>query len=335
MSYAHYLRIFDNANKPDGRIDRSGTLSAWKQRAMVTRSALEVLRGEYEKEVAKVNTTYKPAAAAERIRPLREDFDEVAKIAKDRVLTDLNAVLAAKRQALSRSQDAPSEDVVRLLTVLKMRTSLTDAEVAEAAGKMHGNLPALAALRDIAEKSGVTFPRLDVEDMEQNLERAESFALSRIESIDKATDDLGYMERLFWADVPGEAATIFGAVDGAFTSPLEQPKPMTPPSESTQPSHVYSATPIDVRTSTTRGADGTKIYLRGGEGIGTIAAQFGVTLDQIRRFNPEADLYDLKQGDTVIVPGTRMSVFRDNTRAVVEDQCVPISLPAVSGDGEG
>lgn len=319
-----YTRIFENARKTAGRVDEAKTLKAWKARAVVTRGALDELRAEYARDVAAINAEYRPAAAAQRVGPLTEAFKDICKTAKEKMAADLEDVMAAKRQQLSKAQGAPSTDMVNLLTVLGMRTKLTAAEVAEAASKLTGNIPALCALRDISAKHDISFTDISVESMEHDLETAENFARGKIDTVDIPAGQMDYRTRLFWASPDGEAAYFFGKVDDGFTAALVEHEP-TKESKNTpdRPTHERVSTPIDLRVSPSSSANAVRVFLRGDETAPMIAAQFGTSVKAIQANNPGKDMAHLRQGDELIVPST--SIIKTNTPgSVLPEQCLPI-----------
>lgn len=63
-----------------------------------------------------------------------------------------NALSCMNSAITARKMTAPTEDQLRILTMLNMRTSITKAELDTAANAMEGNGTALAVLEDIARK---------------------------------------------------------------------------------------------------------------------------------------------------------------------------------------
>ena len=281
MLMTNYTRIFENAHRPTGKVDEAKTMKAWKERATVTRDALTELRRQYDADRDAINAKYKPTAAAERIAPLTADYEAVVAVAKKRLNDDLDSVMQAKREQLSRAQDAPTDSAVRLLSVLNMRTSISATEIAEAASKMNGNIPALLALRDIAHKHDVSFPDVAVDVIEADMEAAETFARGKIDSVAVPLKDLNYRDRLFWTSPDGEAKYFFGKVDNGFAAVLVD-EPAKQPEPEAQNGHIRQSTAQDIRSANTRTANATRIFLRGNEKLSIVAGQFGITEDMIR-----------------------------------------------------
>nr|AHF27189.1 hypothetical protein [uncultured bacterium Contig1777] len=318
MDINKYERIFDAAYRTAGTPDKAKTLQGWKLRAHVTREALETLWAEHCKQVEAIRAEFQPGPAQTRIAPLVDDWNAVLRIAKNRVLDDLNDVMDAKREQLRKAQDAPSTEVINLLTVLGMRSKVSAAEIAEAASKCSGNVHALMVLRDLAEKNGVEFPDISVEKLEKDLDAAEDFARSKVESIGTPMSDLSYRDRLFWqVQDGGEAAFFFKPLDSGFTAVLADNV------KEAQPTHQRMTSPIDLRTFDHQNA--VRVFLRGDENVSLIAAQFGVSTSAIATANPGKDLNRLRAEDSLIVPGTYL--VESNTRgSIVQGQCIPVTF---------
>ena len=319
MDINRYERVFNNAYRTAGTPDRSRSFQGWKLRAHVTREALETLWIEHCKQVEAIRAEFQPGPAQTRIAPIVDDWNAVLRIAKNRVLDDLNDVMDAKREQLRKAQGAPSTEMVNLLTVLGMRSKVSAVEIAEAASKLAGNIHALMVLRDIAEKNRVEFPEVSVEKLEKDLDAAEDFARSKVESIGTPLNDLSYRDRLFWTVRDGgEARYFFQSLDTTgFTAVLADNV------KEAKPTHQRMTSPIDLRTFGHQNA--VRIFLRGDENIGLIAAQFGVSTSAIATANPGKDLNRLRAEDSLIVPGTYL--VESNTRgSIVQGQCIPVTF---------
>lgn len=226
-NFYNYRRAFEGLNKMPADVDKSKDLIAWQKRAGVTRSAWKQVKTEHDAAIAEINATYTPAAAAEKIADENEAFNEITKIARERMVEGLEEVLDAKRKAFDKANAAPSDAAVRMLSVLALRTSVEADEIASLTEQFETNLPALRALRDIAVKNGVAFPSIiSTSEFESNIEKARGFAMERINSMDKDEYN-SYADLAFWK-YPGSGPSVlaFAPLDtNRFTVTAKEPEP--------------------------------------------------------------------------------------------------------------
>jgi len=104
-----YTRMFENVMS-SGRPDQAKTLDAWQRRAITTREALMEVYKQYVSDLDDINQKYSSTYAKFQREPLDEDFTLMTKIARERIIDDLNSVLDAKRKQLSQGMDAPSDE---------------------------------------------------------------------------------------------------------------------------------------------------------------------------------------------------------------------------------
>lgn len=315
MEYEEYLRIYRNALN-EGDPDKSLTLDAWQRRAIITRSALQEIRKQYDRDIEELAHTYQPEPFNEKRKPLDETYGKFVELAKERVRDDLSRVMQAKRKQLDKCLDAPSEESVRLLTVLQMRTDLTPADVAAVAQKLNGNIQSLRALASIAERAGISFPTAgSVEEIEQNFDHAEQYAAEMIETIDRADSEFQYLDRCFWtAPGSGEAPGIFGPLDDStFTAPQ------------TAETDAVTAAQAAAKQGASKASshnNAARVFLRGDETLAGIAMQFGTGTAAIRRANPDVDLDQLQSGMSIVVPSTRLRITNE-PGSIIAEQVIP------------
>lgn len=310
-----YALLFDRATRTNGLIDKDKTLAGWHQKAIVTREALQMVREKRDADIAEIKKTYQTEAANARIAPLLEEYSAVVSTAKQRAIDALQPVIDAKRRTLEKAADAPSEETVRLLSVVRMLDSLSAAEITDAAGKVGGNIHALKVLSDLAKRNGLYFPDIDLAKMQSDIDKAEQFALESIESMDVPTNEMGYKQRLFWmAPGTGEAKYFFDALDNqTFTAATIE--------DAGQSKAESKAAENPLKTPAKSGYNAVKITLRGDETAAGIAMQFGISTSDIRRANPDKDLASLRYMDTLVIPATRFHVS-NAPGAIVEGQCL-------------
>ena len=316
--YQVMLERATNAGNPN----REKTLDAWQRRTITTRAALLKIKEDYEAELQKLRETYTPKVFEEKRRQPDQDYAALRALAVNKATEDLKSVLASKRAQFDRSSGAPTEEDLRLLEALNMRTSLNAAEIAAVSGKFNGNVQAIRVLRDIAQKHNISFPDVgDPEQFEDMLERAEQFSLDHLREIDTDRGQLNYKGVLFWEN-PGEGETdyFYGTLDGqGFTT--EQIE------EASKPDSAVTKTPSDsaeaARAANSQtGEMWAEVRANGQQSLHTIAAQFHVTAEQIRQANPGKDLDRIYSGDRILVPSTQFSFQPDPSGCHVQPQDV-------------
>lgn len=294
-----------------GSPNKEKTLDAWQRRAIAVRGAMLNIKADYQKELDELRETYSAKTFEEKRQSVDEDYKTLRDVAIKKVADDLEAVLDSKRAQFDRSSSAPSDEDLRLLNALNMRSSLSIAEVAAVSGKFNGNVQAIRVLRDIARKHGISFPDIgDPEQFEEMMERAEQFSTDHIQEIDADRDQLTYKGILFW-EHPGEGETryFYGALDNqGFTT--EQI------SNATTEAQRETATSSTVTNATETGEGQplemwAEVKCTGNMSLSTIADQFHVSTEQIRRANPGRTLDRLYSGDRILVPSTQFTFQPD------------------------
>ena len=320
MSFSNKLRTFETAVRLS-QPDPSKTLLGWQARAIATRKALMQIKAEHNKEVESLRELYTPKALESRVAPLDMEMQEITNIAKQRVSDDLSMVMTEKRKQLAKCLEAPSEEAVRLLTVLNMRSDLTQAEIDAAAPNLNSNIHSLRLLKDIASRNGLYFPSTigDVSKIEKDLADFEKFGEKMVESIDK--DDLTYDYHAFsfWTH-PGitDLAYYSKLLDASFyTAAQMRDSVMKETAE-------RESAAADRKAGKTMNA--AKVFLRGDEKLAGISMQFGVSADAIRKANPGVDLDSIESmmpGTSIVVPSGRFSMM-NTPGSIIPDQCIPI-----------
>lgn len=323
--YKHKVMI-DNALHNAGKPDKDKSLSAWQNRAIITRRALLKIKEEHQKEIQELKETYAPKVFEEKRQEPERIYSEVVKYAKEKMLTDLEETLAGKRTRYDESMSAPSEEDIRLLTALSMRTSLSQAEIAAVSGKFENRVQSLRVLKDIAQKHGILFPDVgDPDVFSEMMQRAEQFAKDKVMSIDTDSKDLSYKELLFWEHPDaGEARYFFGQLDGqGFTA--EQISEATKREADRKEA---AARVRDAGNGAEAGEMWAQVRCSGNQTLLNIASQFHVTPQQIRDANPGRDLSRLYSGDKIYVPSTRFVFQPDPSGGHVQPQDVtPVPRP--------
>lgn len=96
-------------------------------------------------------------AYSEEMAAAQQKRDEAVNAAQAAARISINKALAGMRDQISNIRiEAPTDEMVRVLTVLKMRDHLTRAELDEAAAQMEGNGAGLAVIAELAGKNGIS-----------------------------------------------------------------------------------------------------------------------------------------------------------------------------------
>lgn len=301
-SFKDYLKLYKNCVN-SGTPDKGMTLKAFQRRASTIRGAIKLLMDQRDADVQKLYQEFNDAGVAKYREPLDKEVNGIIEMARTDLINDLEKVMAAKRDALDKANSAPTEEQLRLLQTLSMRSHLTAAELNAVAAKLNDNVPALRLLGDIAEKHNLSFPGkvADMDVIEHNLEVAEEYCRSMIDCL--SHPELSYRQKCFY-DYPQlktEADAVFEPVDSTtFT--------------------VAPAPSIQKETMTNPNA--VRVFLGGGENLASLAYQFSVSSEAIRKANPDYDFSNIMPGDDIVIPSGRMKL--SNAPGFVgEDQVVP------------
>ena len=312
MAIKIYQNIFEAARR-GGNPDQAKTLKGFQRRSAIVRAALQEAEKKYLADLNELGETYSAKAFDERRKPLDNEYSELLKFARQRCEDDLQTVIAAKRDQYAKCSGAPSDEQLRLLQALQMRSEVSAHEIQYYADQLADNVPALRVLREIAQKNGVPFPDVgNAEVFEEQLSAARDYALEMLESMGETDDrELNFRQLSFWKypDTTTEADAFFGPLDGSF---------LTAPQKSERVTDADGAETIEPGKK----PNAVKVFLRGDESLGGISMQFGLDSSEIRAANPGYDWSNIHHGDAVIVPSGRLRVS-NAAGAIVEGQCVP------------
>ena len=98
------------------------------------------------------------AAYREEVTAAQRKREETVTAAQAEARINVNKALAGMQDQIGnmRAAEVPTDEMVRVLTVLKMRDHLTPAELDGAAAQMDGNGAGLAVIAELAEKNGIS-----------------------------------------------------------------------------------------------------------------------------------------------------------------------------------
>lgn len=203
--------------------ERFMSLAGWRLRTQAARQAVLKYCSEQDAKLNDLKRVY----SAEYIKTMEGNIDaeklNVVSRARELVRNDYETVKQAKEAAWSKAHSAPSDDQLRLLQALSMRSKLTPAEVAAVLPQMTDNIQALRVLQDVAERSGVNVPLpTDLEDQyERDIEMADEWCKIAVEDINKSDDDAGYLGLLFWnTNNSGQMQSAYDRLDSfSFLDP--------------------------------------------------------------------------------------------------------------------
>lgn len=316
--YNEYLRVYESAMRQRGKPAEARSLDSWRKNCAVIRQAVMSVKAVFEAEKKRMWGDLKADAYFKAIEPLQANYNFVLEQARTMMKNELKSVLNAKREQLSKCLDAPTEDDLRLLNVLNLRTSLSASELAAAADKLNGNINGLRALGDIARRSGLSFPDYgNLDRISHDLEAAERFANTMIKNVDSS--DPTYFERMFY-DHTELIMPQFEDVDTDF---------FTTAQEAVVPSGFAPSSPVS-EIPVGKQANACRVYLTGSESLLCLASQFNCTIAAIKEANPGIDIHNLGGVESIVIPATKFSIVesRGYSRA---DQVVPTYLEPISG----
>ncbi len=267
------------------------TFTAWHKRAREAAEAVKQAKADYDNDLRKMEDIYSMKVVAEKRAEYQHDHLAMVEEAKERIMEDFDRVAEAKKAKLAKSLSAPSQDIVNLLSVLNMRTTITAGEIAAIVPQLSGNLQALKVLSEISNRNGINFPQLPtVERLNDDIEKIRDFACDMVNSIDS---EWNYNQMLFWTtDFAGLIQQQIDALDDPSFLEID-----TKEIEEEKSEH-----------ETQKKADRiTKLTLNGTEYISTVARQFGTTVEAIQEANPNVDLIHFNAGTVITIPGVLRS----------------------------
>lgn len=309
MNFAAEIR---NAVSRTGNIDKGKTLRAWQDRAINSRKAVQAANALFEAEKANVFKTYAREIANEKYTELKRAYTDAVSAERQRVMDDLAEVVKAKRDAYAKACGNITDNDVRLLTVLKMRTDLKETDIVEAANAMSDSLAALRTLRSIAREKGINFVlEFDGDSFAEDIESVEKLANTVMRDFDGA--ESGYVSTVFWEypDEPGPVSALFAPLDNSnYTNPA--------------PRKMVDSNKIHLSEYLRPETNATRITLTGEEALGDLMMQFHVSRQDLETANPGKDLSALGAGDTLIVPSNKMRLVTDAPGFASTDSIEPI-----------
>ena len=175
------------------------TFQAWRRRTQDTREVLVKMLESDETELKAMENVWAPQVIEQKRAELESRRLSLASIGRQFVTDDLNAVIEAKRAALSTATGAPTDTQLRLIQTLALRDTLDAGDISAAASHCASSLAALNVLRDLANRNGVPFPKLPtVDDFEEDVASVEEYCNAVLPELDQPDRSLGYMSKLFW-----------------------------------------------------------------------------------------------------------------------------------------
>lgn len=305
----YYSKLFENATNT-GNAAKRGTFREWQNKAIAARKALGQVKKDYAKDLQEIRSTYSPSVIATKKHELDEKYKTIVRQAKENLTEELNAVIESKQRQFDKCSGAPSAEDLRLLQALSMRSHISIDEFASTVGKLNGNVQSLAVLRDIADRHGVRIPvgATTPAEFDAMLQRAKEFSLDRLREID--AEDPGYKARAFYdyPDHRGEAAALYNPLDQNVLT-TEQIKTAT--REAMESKAAEANTSTEETAPTGGGEMWAEVTVNSSMWLSTIAGQFHVSTDAIRKVNPGHDLDHLSDGQKILVPATRFTFQPD------------------------
>ena len=191
--------------------------------AILTRRAFQMITTQYEKDRDEVLKEYSTSpAGAKMLAELQSKYNEARKQAEAELKKTLDEVVQSKRDAIQKSCKAPSTEDVNLLSVLNMRSRLTENDIVHAAEAVGDNLTSLGTLKDIAERHQIHLQIPTAEGFEKQLDIAANYARSRLSEAFTPEKELTYYGTEFYLysnEKDSVANSMFEEIDSSvFTS---------------------------------------------------------------------------------------------------------------------
>ena len=315
-----FRTIYAGSDRPN-----AATFAAWIDRAQRTRQALLENKRLHKEDLDSMAGIWAEAKIAERKAAYEADELELAKIARDKVRADLERVIAEKQKAYDRATGAPTTEQVNLINILEMRSKYEDlqsSDFANVVGKLADNYHALKMLGNIANKCNVAFPQLH-DTFREDCDTARERVSTLLTEIDTPTDELSYLNRLFWeAGSAGIEQTVLNRLDSLsyLTTSAEavEQAAIQPKVEEARESQNEKKTSSDICS---------KVRLTGLESISALADQFHVSRQQIQDLNPGKNLDNLHENMELYIPSTRFSYAPGNPSRVQQNQVTLAETP--------
>ena len=321
MTINNYQRAFDATMNKAGNPDPSRSFKAWQNYAVTVHKNLKTVTDMFEADRADILKTYSQGKATEMLAERQADYMELRKHAEKAVRDSLNAVVESKKAAIRKASKAPSDEDIRLLQALSLRSNLTESDVIHAAEVIGSNLVSLGTLADIAKTHGITLPIPTAERMEEQLDKAARYADDMIKELHEPDNRLSYKATEFYnyADAEsGFAVDAFADLDNSVYS-AEQMRAR------------IESKKVNMQNVLNPKANGVSVELREGNSIANIAMQFGVKIADIEKVNPGLDIESLHAGDKVIIPSGKMKNINGGAGFASADQITPVEIAPAEG----
>lgn len=324
MTIQSYSRAYEATVGRSGNPNPAKSFKGWQNYAATVRQKFAKISELYRADRESILKDYSSSKAAEMLAERQADYEQLRRHVEKEVRAQLDAVIESKREAIRKASAAPTDEDIRLLSALKMRSHLTESDVIHAAEAVSDNLVALGTLADIANDAGIHLPIPTAERLEEQIDKAAQYGDDMIRKIHKPDNELDY-----------KAIEFFNYPDAAMGYAVEAFEELD--------NSVFSAVParrkIETAKFNTKGvvnpnANAAEITLKDGDSLGNIAVQFGVRYSAIEAANPGKDLSDLHAGDKVIIPSTKMKYLGGGAGFVSADQVKPAQIGQGYGNAE-
>lgn len=312
MSYGNYERMYENMMNRTGKANQVNSFKNWQRSAIGARKMLLHIRERYNAEREEILRDYSTSKANEILIELQRSYDAARQMSEKWLRERFEVVVQSKRDAVKAACKAPSDEDLRMLSALRMRSKLTESDVIHAAEHLSDNFVALQTLADIASSSGLKVPVFTADLAEEEIANAEQLGENMLRYLDAEDKKLGYNARGFYnfPDLETPVTIVFDALDeNVFTSEQVRTK--------------IESVKNNPSGETNRDFSAAVVEFREGNSILCVAQQFHVTMDQIQKSNPGMDLANLHPGDRVIVPSVKMSLYNQPGYAS-PDQVSPV-----------
>lgn len=186
--------------------DEKQTYAALHSRMVHLHEFLANERDDMNKRLSSMRDTYSEKVVEKQKKKLSKEFDEFSNNLVKACREEIQELTESKREHIAQMiTTPPSDDQLRLLQVLQMRTNISDTELQNIAPAFFDNYNALKVLQNIGEKNGVhvALPvQLDARAMFEAVTGANAELLGASEYLSTPNRNVAIQYRAFYSENP-------------------------------------------------------------------------------------------------------------------------------------
>jgi len=182
--------------------DKAQTYAGIQERMKTSRFFFDNERKEFNKKLDGMKTVYNPELIEKERGKLNNQLRETAAIMEKATRQEISALtLSRKEKVAEMLTTPPTEEQLRLLSVLQMRDDLSDTELHSILPTFFGNYQAMKVLQSVGKKNGVSLmlpPQLDPRSIFENIEKADEYLNRACTEISKPWRDVDLRFHAFY-----------------------------------------------------------------------------------------------------------------------------------------